>query len=165
MERKQACAQGAGRVLREQSWCLLVVRSVLWCVQLMGNRTTTTKARRRTSGDEGKDKAEQNKSRAHRGGGFSLNLYVPGVSRWSGVISHDTSRYIVMSYPISCDITRYHISIYCIHIPVFWDWYRDIVSRRNISWYRTLFFARLGAPSLVHPESERNNGYSSEASF
>ena len=44
------------------------------------------KARRNTSQDEGRDKAEKNKSRSQRGGGFSLKLYLPGVSRWSGVI-------------------------------------------------------------------------------
>ena len=142
-----AHAQGAGRVLRGQGCCSLVVRSVPWCVHLMDNRRTTRKARRRTSQDEGRDKAEKNKSRPQRGGGFSLNLYFPGVSRWSGMISHDISRYIVISYPISCDITRYDKSrYYCIHIPIFRGWYRDVVSRRNISRYRTLFFAQLGAP-------------------
>ena len=110
VKQKQTCAQGAGRVPRGQGCCLPVVRSVLWCVQQMDNRRTTKKARRRTRQDEGRDKAEKNKSRPQRGGGFSLNLYLPGVSRWSCVISHDLSRYIVMSYPISCDITRYDIS-------------------------------------------------------
>ena len=57
------------------------------------------------------------------------------------VISHDISRYIVILCPVSCDITRYGILIYRIHIPNFWDWYRDIVSRRNSSRYRTLFVA------------------------
>ena len=84
MKQKQTCAQGAGRVLRGQGCCLLVVRSVLRCVQLMDNRRTTKKARRKTSRDEGTDKAEKNKSRPQRGGlpgGFSLNQYLPGVSR------------------------------------------------------------------------------------
>ena len=35
------------------------------------------------------------------------------------MISHDISRYIVIPYPISCDITRYDILGYCIHIPIF----------------------------------------------
>ena len=100
--------------------------------------------------------AENNKSRPQRGGGFSLNLYLPGVSRWSGVISHDISRYIVISYSISCDVTRYDISRYCIIlIPNFWDWYRDIVCRRNISRYRTLFFAHLGAQVWCTRESKK----------
>ena len=98
------------------------------------------------------------KSVLQRSGGFSLNLYLPGVSRWSGVISHDISRYIVISYPISCDITRYDISRYCIRIPKYWAWHRDIASRRNIPWYRT-HFSPIGAPSLVHQESKRRNGY------
>ena len=84
---------------------------------------TTEGRRKRPDGgqaqDEGRDKAEKNKSRQQRGGGFSLNLYLPGISRWSGVISHDLSWYIVISYPISCHITRYDISRYCIHVPNF----------------------------------------------
>ena len=150
-ERKQTCAQGAGRVLRGQGCCLLV-RSVLWRVQLMDSRRTTKKARWRTSQDE------KNKSRPQRRGGFALNVYLPGVPRQSGVISHDISRYIVISYPISCDITRYDISRYCIRIPKYWAWHRDIASRRNIPWYRT-HFSPIGAPSLVHQESKRRNGY------
>ena len=119
---------------------------------------TIERRRRRPDGGQAKmraETAENNKSRPQRGGGFSLNLYLPGVSRWSGVISHDISRYIVISYSISCDVTRYDISRYCIIlIPNFWDWYRDIARRRNISRYRTLFFAQLGAPSLVHQRVE-----------
>ena len=142
-ETKQTCAHGAGRVLRGQhGCCLLVVRSVLLCVQLMDNRKTTKNAGPRNSQDEGRAKVVKNKSTPQRGGGFSLDLYLPGVSRWSGVIWHDISRYIVMSYPMSCDITRYDISRYGIHIPNFWDWYRDVVSRRNIPRYRTQFFAQ-----------------------
>ena len=98
----------------------------------------------------GQRQSRKNKSRPQRSSGFSLNLYMPGVSRWSGVTSHDITRYIVIPYPTPYDITRYGISRYCIHVPNFWDWYRDIVSRRNVSRYRTLFFAQLGAPSLVH---------------
>ena len=33
------------------------------------------------------------------------------------MISYDISQYIVISYPISCDITRYDIPRYRIHIP------------------------------------------------
>ena len=72
----------------------------------MDNRRTTKKARRRTSQDKGRDKAEKNKSRPQRSGGFSLNLYLPGVSRWSGVISHDyrdTSWYHIPYHSISQD--------------------------------------------------------------
>ena len=35
------------------------------------------------------------------------------------MIPNDISRYIVIPYPTSCDITRYDISRYCIHIPKF----------------------------------------------
>ena len=142
MQQKQTFAQGAGLFLRGQCYCLLVVRSVLWCVQLVDNIRTTRKTRRNTSQDEGRDKAGIENSRPQRGGGFSLNLYLPGVSRRSGVISHDVSRYILISYPISCDITRCDTSRSCIHIPNFGT---DIVCRLNIAWYRTLFFAQLGA--------------------
>ena len=143
-----AHAQGAGRVLRGQGCCSLVVRSVPWCVHLMDNRRTTRKARRRTSQDEGRDKAEKNKSRPQQGGGFSLNLYMPGVWRWSGVISHDISEYIVISHHAMSQDTIYRdiVSIsrtFGTDIEIF-------VSHRNISRYRTLFFAQLGAPSLVH---------------
>ena len=87
----------------------------------MDNIRTTKRARLKTSQDEGRNKDE--KDRPQRGGGFSLNLYayLPGVSRWSGVISHDISRYIVIFNPISCDITRYDISRYHVHIPIFRD--------------------------------------------
>ena len=128
----------------------LMVRSVLWCQADGQQKDDAKKARRRTSQDGGRNKSEGNKSRPQRGGGVSLNLCLPGVSRWSGVTSHDITRYIVIPYPTPYDITRYGISRYCIHVPNFWDWYRDIVSRRNVSRYRTLFFAQLGAPSLVH---------------
>ena len=56
---------------------------------------------------------------------------------WSGVISHYISRYILICL-ISYDIRRYNIPRYHIHIPIFEDWFRDIVSHRNISRYRTL---------------------------
>ena len=46
-----------------------------------GQQKDDKKVRPRTSQDEGRDKAEKNKSRPQRGGGFSLNLYLPGVSR------------------------------------------------------------------------------------
>ena len=42
---KHACVQVAGGVRRGQGRCLLVIRSVLWCVQLMDNRRTKKKAR------------------------------------------------------------------------------------------------------------------------
>ena len=139
MKQKHALREKAEtRVLRGQGGCLLVVRSVLWCVQLMDNRQTTKLARRKTSQEEGSDKKPKTHSRPQRGGGFLWKLCLSGVSGWSGVISHDISRYIVILYPISCDITRYDISRYRMHIPNFGDWYRDIVSRRNISRYRTL---------------------------
>ena len=48
-------------------------------MQLMDNTRTTKKARRTTSQDEGRDKAEKNKTRPQRGGGFSSNLCLPGV--------------------------------------------------------------------------------------
>ena len=109
MKQKQtSCAQGVGRALRGQGCCLLT-RPVLWCFQLMDNRRTTKKARQRTSQDEGSDKAEKNKSIPQRGGWLSLNLYLPVVSRWTGVISHDISRHIVILYSISCGITRYDV--------------------------------------------------------
>ena len=132
----------------------LGVRSVLCCVQLMDSRRTTRKTRRTKSQGEGRDKAGKNKSRPPRGGGFALNLYLPGVSRWSGVLSHHISRCIVISYIISWDMTKRDKSRYWISNPIFRDWHRDVVSRRNISRYRTRFFAQLAAPSLVHQKSK-----------
>ena len=60
------------------------------------------------------------------------------------------------------DIVRYHKIRYIKILypyPEFLDRYRDIVSRQNISRYRTQFFAQLAAPSLVHQESKSNYGY------
>ena len=52
------------------------------------------------------------KRRPQQGGRFLFKLFLPGALGLSGVISHDISRdrYIVTSYPISCDITRYDVS-------------------------------------------------------
>ena len=72
---------------------------------------TTERRRRRPDGGQAKmraETAEKNKSRSQRGGGFSLNLYLPGVSKWSGVISHDMSRHIVISYFEVFHLMRYH---------------------------------------------------------
>ena len=150
-------AQGAERVLRGQGCWLLVVRSVLWCVHLMDNRSTTRKARRR----EAKMRAETKpkKTREHRNEVVCFRSICIGLVFRGDPVWHRIAIYIVVSCPISCDITRYDISsINCIHIPNFWGWYRDIVSRRYISRWRTLFFAQLGALSLVHQDSKRN-GY------
>ena len=119
---------------------------------------------KRPDGRQAKMRAEtteKNKSRPQRGGGFSLNLDLPGVLRWSGVC--DIAWYIAIYRDIMPRIMRYHkirhIEIsYHIYIPNFWDWYGDIVSRRFISRYRLLSFCQLGAPGLVHQESTRN-GY------
>ena len=132
-ETKQTFAQGARRVLRGQGCCLLVVRSVVWCVQLVDNRNTTKNARRKTSKDEGRDKAEKNKTRPQRGDGFLLNLYLPGISRWSRVISHDLlSRYIVISYEVS-HIMRYH-KIWYIEILYPYPEFLGLISRYRIPW-------------------------------
>ena len=72
-------------------------------------------ARRRTSQDEGRYKAEKNKSRPRRGGGFSSNLYLPGVSRWTGA-------WYRMKYR---DISWYHILYHAISQDTI---YRDIGS-------------------------------------
>ena len=132
----------------------LLFAGVLRCVQLTDNRRTATKARRRTSQDQGRDKAEKTRVDRHEVVRFRwicVCLVLRGDPVWYRMICRD----IVISYPISCDITRYNISRYCIHIPYFWNWYRDILSRRKISRYRTLFFAQLGAPSLVDQGSKR----------
>ena len=42
-------AQGAGRVRRGQGCCLLVIRSVRLCVQLMNSRRTTKKGQTNTA--------------------------------------------------------------------------------------------------------------------
>ena len=137
MKQKRTCAQGAGRALRGQGccFCLLVVRSVLWCVPLMNNRRTT-----KTGGTEERQANKRAKTlktnRQQRGCGFIC------------LFRGDPVSYIVISFPISCDITRYDISTYRIHIPNFEDSYRDIVSRRNISRSRTL---------LVHGTTQAGN--------
>ena len=112
---KHACAQGVRRVRRGQGWfCLLVIRSDLWCVQLMDIRRTTKKARR-TQPRRGQRQSRKNQEyRPQRRGGFSLNLDLCLVFRGDllCVISQDTSRHIVTSCPASCDITRYGMSRY-----------------------------------------------------
>ena len=143
------CALGAGRVRRGQGCCLLVIRSVLWCVQLMDSRRTTKKARR-TQPRWGQRQSRKNKSRLKRGGGFSLNLdYLCLVFRGDlvCVISQGISRSIVTSCPVSCDITRYGISRYriisrsCRNSNFGTDMEISYVCTPSISRYRTLFFA------------------------
>ena len=73
------------------------------------------------------------------------------------IVSRFISWYHVPYHAISQD-TIYR-DITCIYIPIFWDWYRDIVSRRYSSPQLTLFFAQLGAPSLVHQDNSKQNGY------
>ena len=99
----------------------------------------------------GQRQSLKNGSRRQRSGGLSLNWYLLGASRWCGVIFHDISRYIMISYPLSCDNTRYDVSRYSIYILNVWDWYRGIASRRSIAQYRTRCFAPLGAPSFGAP--------------
>ena len=71
----------SGSRLSPEGARLLFAGSTVSAIQLMDNKRTTKKARRRISQDEGRDRAEKNKSRPQRGGGFSLNLHLPGVSR------------------------------------------------------------------------------------
>ena len=151
MKQKQTCVQGAGRVLRGQRCCLLVSYDV-------SSWRTTEGRRQRPDGGQAKIRAEikPKKTRVDRHEVVRFRwicvcLVLRGDPVWYRMICRD----IVISYPISCDITRYNISRYCIHIPYFWNWYRDILSRRKISRYRTLFFAQLGAPSLVDQGSKR----------
>ena len=151
MKQKQTCVQGAGRVLRGQRCCLLVSYDV-------SSWRTTEGRRQRPDGGQAKIMAEikPKKTRVDRHEVVRFRwicvcLVLRGDPVWYRMICRD----IVISYPISCDITRYNISRYCIHIPYFWNWYRDILSRRKISRYRTLFFAQLGAPSLVDQGSKR----------
>ena len=99
-------AQGAGRVLRGRGCCLLVVRSVLWCVHLMDNRRTTRKARRRTSQDEGRDKAEKNTTRWW----VFVEFVFAWCFEWSGVTSYRDIYRGIISH-----IIRYH-KIRCIEI-------------------------------------------------
>ena len=66
----------------------------------------------RQTKNEGGDKAEKSKSRPQRGGGFSLILDLPGVSRWSHVcdiawyivIVHHTSYHAISKYTAFRDI-------------------------------------------------------------
>ena len=134
---KHTCTQAAGRALRGQGYCF-----VCWsCGQSCNvTRWWTTEGRqerrdgRNTSREDGRDR--EPKQTVDLNEVASLFACCFGVI-WC-VISHDISRYIVISYSISRDITRYDISRHRIHIPNCDDWYRDIVSRRNLSQYRTL---------------------------
>ena len=91
--------------------CLLVVR-FLWCVQLMDNRKRTTKGQTEDEPGWGqRQRPEKNKSRPHRGGGFSLKfscvcLVFRGDSVWYRIIYRDISWYNIPYHAISQD-TRY----------------------------------------------------------
>ena len=67
------------------------------------------------------------------------------------VISHGISRYIVISYPVSCNITRHGISISQI-----FGTDREISYRIpwNYSPIPKVFSCQLDEPSLVHQESK-----------
>ena len=90
-QQKQSCTQVAGRVMRGHGWCLVVVRSVLRCVHVMGNRRTTKKARRETKQEEGKDKEPKQNVGRNKVVRFRWSCLARcfGVT---GVISHDISR-------------------------------------------------------------------------
>ena len=72
-------------------------------------------------------------------------MYLPGILMLYGEIAHDISRILVISHPISYDITTCDMSRYCVHIPNVGDRYGDIAFRRDISRYRTLF----GTPNFA----------------
>ena len=96
IERKQIDAtktiMHSGSRPNHEGTTLLVVRSVLWCVHLMGNIRTTKKSQAGDKAWRGRRQGAKAKRRPPRGGRFSLKLFLPGAFGWSGVISHDTSR-------------------------------------------------------------------------
>ena len=134
---KHERAQVAGRVLRGQGCCFLVVRSMLSCAKLTDNRRTTKKARRKTSQGGDRDKAWKIKSRPQGGGEISLNLDMPRVSWWSGVL--DIAWYVAIYRDIIPRIMRQHKIRYRIHIPNVGDINHMLTLR--ISRYRTRFVA------------------------
>ena len=139
---KHACAEGAYRARRGQRCCVLVIRSVLWCVQLVDSRITKKKARQtQPRWGQGQSRKKQEEI-ATMWWIFVEFGFVPGVSSWSGVC--DIARYITIYRYIMSRIMRYnkmrYIEIsYHIYTSKFWDWYGDIVSRRYISRHRTQF--------------------------
>ena len=122
----------------------------------MDNRRTT----KRPDGRQAKTRAEtaeKNNGRPQRGGGVSLNLYLPGVSRWSGVCNIDW--YIAIYRDIMPRIMRHH-KIWYIEIsypyPEFsgpiWR-FRTSITSKYLSTPNAIF-DQLGAPSLVYQESK-----------
>ena len=104
MKQKQTFAQGAGRVLRGQGCCLLMVRSVLWCVQLMNNRRTTkgqTEDKPRWGQRQSRKKQEQTTTRWWVFVEFVLAWCVEG-------IRCDIAWYIAVYRDIIAHIKRYH---------------------------------------------------------
>ena len=117
-------AQGAGRVLKGQGCCLLVVRSVLWCAQLMDNRRTTIKARRKTRQEKKraetkkqKETEDRNKVVGFRWGCFCLVFWDDPV--WYRMIYRDRWWYRMIYrgrwWHIISHIMRYH-KVRCIGI-------------------------------------------------
>ena len=71
-----------------------------------GRQNGDKKARRKTSQNEGRDKAEKSKSRLQRGGGFLLNLFV---FAWGfEVIRCDIAWYMAIYRDIISHTMRYH---------------------------------------------------------
>ena len=139
---KHACAQGASRVRKRQGCCLLEIRWVLWCVQLMDGRERQ-KLPHEHNQDEGRDKAEKNKSRPHEVVGFHWTWICAGCFEviWC-VISQDTVYRDIVPYlypEFLGLIWRYRIPSFYFSIP-------------------NTIFCQLSAPSLKHQESKRN-GY------
>ena len=144
MKQKQTCS------LREQAKSGEDEVVVCWWygqsydVSKFSSRTTKKAKRTQPRWGQRQPKKTSLKSRPQRGGGFSLNLDLCLVFRSDLVC--DIARFIAIYHDIMSRIMRYHkiryIEIsYHIYIPFFLDWYGDIVSRRFISRYRTLFFA------------------------
>ena len=119
----------------------------------------TTEARReRPDGRHAKMRAEPkpSKTREDRNEVVGFRSIFTWLVIRGDPVWHRIAMYVVVSYPISCDITRYDRSIYYLyHILNLWEWYRRIVSRRYMSRYRTLFFAQSGALRVVHQDSKK----------
>ena len=129
MKQKRIYMRSGSRPSSEATTLLCAVNPMICPADEQQKDDKNRRSGRKINQEEGKDrKPKPTVDRNEVAGLFACCL---------GVIRCDHGM-IHREYPISCDITRYETSRCRIHIPNFEDWPRYIVSRRNISRYRTL---------------------------
>ena len=154
MKQKQAFMRSRSRTRLEGTRLLFLFKTLcwwcsqsyqVWCVLLTDSTRTTKKAgRKKDKPRRGQKQRAKTNSRPQRSCGFVCLLFRGGPV-WYRMIYRNISWYHIPYHAMSQD----DISTYCIHIPNFWDWYRDVVSRRNIPRYWAHFFAHFRCTKRV----------------